>query len=154
MEINIAYWENIFKVRDGICNTIKEMGTQVWENTESINTFYNQIVENGGIGLEIYYGLPSRIYTPLGYIRVATCYTNISDRNKIMERLTEEYGLVTVREETYGSLGVTGPVYAITKLPWSDETLPVFEYKERADYMEHRVAKEKYFQICDELNSK
>ena len=42
-----------------------------------------------------------------------------------------------------------GPVYSITKLPWTDEELPIFEFKKRSDYIDYNEAKKIYAQVTD-----
>lgn len=138
------YWNNVFKARKEIYDMMIELGVSSVRGKDSANPFYEQIVDNGGIGLEFYYGMPSKLYTPLGYINITSNFTCGGDKDAIVERLIADYGAILVEEETISSIGVFGPVYAITKLPWSEELLPVFEYRKREDYIGYEEAKRLY----------
>lgn len=126
--MNKNYWNNVFRVRNEICDMMMALGVSGEIATDSVNPFYNQITDNGGIGLEFYYGLPSTLYTPLGYIKIIRTSTCDGSESEIVQKLVEDYGLVMVVEERTSFIGLFGPVYAITKLPWTDKTLPIFEY--------------------------
>ena len=139
-----TYWNNVFKARKEIYDMMMELGVSSVRGKDPVNPFYDQIVDNGGIGLEFYYGMPYKLYTPLGYINITSNFTYGGNESDIANRLTTDYGAVLVVEKETSSLGVFGPVYAITKLPWTSEQLPVFEYKKHEDYIEYDEAKNLY----------
>ena len=144
------YWNNVLKARKEIYDLMIELGVSSVRDKESVNPYYSQIADNGGIGLEFYYGMPAKLYTPLGYIGITCDFTAGGDEDAILERLIADYGAVLVAGAEISSMGEFGPVYAITKLPWTDEELPVFEYKNRKDYIGYREAKELYKQAMEE----
>ena len=138
-----TYWNNVFKARKEIYDMMIELGVSSIRCEDSVNPFYNQIIDNGGIGIELHYGMPSKLYTPLGDIGI-TGYTYGGNERDIVNRLTTDYGAILVEEKETSSLGVFGPVYSITKLPWISDKLPVFEYKKHEDYIEYNEAKRLY----------
>ncbi len=148
---NKDYWENVKKVREDIYSRMINSGVNTVKDDGDINPFYDQIIENGGIGLELYYGEPSKIYTPLGYIHIVNGFTSREKNNQeeFLKELKEKYGLITVLEGKQSKQGYFGPYYSITKLPWEPgKEIPIFEWKKKKDYTEHNIAKdifEKYY---------
>ena len=144
------YWSNVFKARKDICNILVNQGIHCRRSTDLINPCSSQIIDNGGIGLEFYYGVPQKIYTPLGYLKI-TDSTSLSPKDaiNIKKILTDKYNIVLVLNEEYTFYGKFGPVYSITKLPWSNESLPVFKLKERKCYVSSPIADELY-NFCEE----
>lgn len=140
------YWDNVLKARKEIYDMMIEMGAQSVRAKESANPYYNQITDNGGIGLEFYYGLPSKLYTPLGQVEITCDFvgTCAGMKELIAEKVLKEYGAVLVDDEKKTTLGIFGPVYAITKLPWQDKELPVFEYRKKEDYIKEDEAQKLY----------
>lgn len=138
------YWKNVFRARKEIYDMLMELGVSSVRSKDDVNPFYNQITDNGGIGLEFYYGKPSKLYTPLGYIDITCNFTCGGDDDVIVKRLISDYGAVLVRELKITNMGEFGPVYAITQLPWTDEKLPVFEYRKRQEYIPYEEAKKLY----------
>ena len=110
------YWNNVFKARKEIYNMLMELGVTSIRSKNYVNPCYCQITDNGGIGLEFYYGKPSKLYTPLGYIDITCNFTCGGDKDAIVERLISDYGAVLVRGVKINSMGEFGPVYAITRL--------------------------------------
>ena len=47
-------------------------------------------------------------------------------------------------------MGLFGPIYSITKLPWTSEQLPVFEYRKKEDYINYDEAKKLYKEVVEE----
>lgn len=144
------YWNNVFKARKEIYDMMMELGVSSVRDTGSVNPFYNQITDNGGIGLEFYYGRPAKLYTPLGYIRITCNFTCGGNENDIVERLIADYGAVLIEEKKTSSMGLFGPIYSITKLPWTSEQLPVFEYRKKEDYINYDEAKKLYKEVVEE----
>lgn len=145
MDMNKNYWNNVFRARKEICDILVNQGIHCRKNTDLINPCSSQIIDNGGIGLEFYYGIPQRLYTPLGYLKI-TDSTSLSPENAIAIKkiLTDDYGISLVIDEKYTFYGKFGPVYSITKLPWSSESLPIFKLKERKDYTTSSIPSDIY----------
>lgn len=134
------YWKNVFRARKEIYDMMMELGVSSIRDKDVVNPFYSQITDNGGIGLEFYYGYPSKLYTPLGEIDITCNFTCGGDEDAIVKRLISDYGAVLVSEVERNYMGEFGPVYAITRLPWTAEELPVFEYRKRQDYIPYEEA--------------
>ena len=144
------YWNNVFRARKEICNILESQGILCRRDTYLINPCSSQIIDNGGIGLEFYYDIPQRLYTPLGFLKI-TDSTSLTVQNAITIRkiLTNDYGISLVLDEEYTFYGKFGPVFSITKLPWSNESLPIFKLKERKDYTSSPIPDEIY-RLCKE----
>lgn len=139
------YWINVFRARKEICDILVNQGIHCRRSTDLINPCSCQIIDNGGIGLEFYYGIPQRLYTPLGYLKI-TDSTSLTPQDAIAIKkiLTDDYGISLVLEEEYTFYGKFGPVYSITKLPWTSESLPFFELKDKKDYTSLPISSEIY----------
>lgn len=111
----------------------------------SFNPFYGQIVDNGAIGLRISNDLPKCLYTPIGEIYIPMIYTrwHFGER-QLLNRLIDVFGLVTVEEKKFDSIGSYGPIYAITKFPWSNSEIPIFKRRQREDYISQQEAQKLY----------
>lgn len=139
------YWQDVLKARKEIYDMMIALGVSSVRSTDSINPFYNQIIDNGGIGLEFYYNKPNKLYTPLGYIDITCHFTCGGKEEDIINKLISDYGVVLVEKLVTNSYGAFGPVYAITKLPWAPgKQLPIFEYKNYEDYLSYSEAKNLY----------
>ena len=145
MNMNKNYWNNVFRARKEIYDILVNQGIHCRRSTDLIAPSSNRIIDNGGIGIEFYYGIPQRLYTPLGYLKI-TDSTSLSPQNAIAIKkiLTDNYGISLVIDEEYTFYGKFGPVYSITKLPWSSESLPLFELKEQKDYITSPISDEIY----------
>ncbi len=146
------YWSNVLKARKEIYNLITDFGISSVRSNADVNPLFSQITNNGGIGLEFYYGIPLYLYTPLGRIEIAGDFTIVRNEDAILERLIADYGAVLITRSIISSLmgvamGEFGPVYALTRLPWTTERLPVFEYRSPQDYIGYDTAKELYQQV-------
>ena len=144
------YWKNVYKSREEIFNLVMDHNVFGLKSFGSISPIYGQIIDNGGIGLEFYYDIPQRLYTPLGFLKI-TDSTSLTVQNAITIRkiLTNDYGISLVLDEEYTFYGKFGPVFSITKLPWSNESLPIFKLKERKDYTSSPIPDEIY-RLCKE----
>ena len=142
------YWENVYKAREEIFNLMMDLGVLGLRSSYSISPLYGQIIENGGIGLEFYLGIPSKIYTPLGFLPIFSGQTWCNNKDSLVERLITDYGIVLISKAERRHTGkLFGPVYAITKLPWISESLPVFQYKTQEDFVDSAEAKMAYFEV-------
>ena len=141
------YWNNVFRVREEIFNIMAESGVTRYRCTLDVNPYYKQIVDNGGIGLEFRGGLPYELYTPLGYLFISGGPTILSNEAAIRERLISDYGVVMIEEED--ETGFYGPIFAITRLPWADQELPIFKFKDYKDYIGYEEALNLYHQAIE-----
>lgn len=138
------YWYNVLRARREIFNLMIKLDAHGVMCERSVNPLYSQIIDNGAIGLEFYYGIPKNLYTPLGVIQLfETCSSTVSERY-ITRQLMSAFGIVLVENSKMIAGGTVGPIFSLTKLPWSDEILPLFEYKERKDYISWVKAHEAY----------
>lgn len=145
------YWYNVLKVRREIFDLMIQFGAHTVMCERSVNPLYSQIIDNGGIGLEFYYGVPKHLYTPLGFIQLfETCSSNVSER-RITQKLISDFGAVMVESDKMIAGGVVGPIFSLTRLPWSNEVLPHFEYKERKDYTSWAKAHSAYNDAVAEI---
>lgn len=78
-----------------------------------------------GLGLELYYGMPSRIHTPVGVWRIGG--SGSGDFTRVISTLTERLGLEVIAPLERTSNGLYGPFYAITRL--DGEPLPPLKYR-------------------------
>ena len=62
------------------------------------------------------------------------------DETALLNNLTEAYGLVKVIEGKQCTDKYVGPIYSITKLPWSSEELPMYEPRNYKDYLSYNQA--------------
>lgn len=156
MEMDKNYWENVYKAREEIFNLMMDLSVFGLKSSYSISPLYGQIIDNGGIGLEFYLGIPSKLYTPLGFLSIFSGQTWCNNTDSIVERLTTDYGIVLISkaERIHGEL--LGPIYAITKLPWISEPLPVFQYIAQEDSVDFAESKMTYFEklkLCKEIDN-
>ena len=156
MEKDKNYWKNVYKAREEIFNFMMDLGVFGLKSSSSVSPFYyDQIIDNGGIGLEFYLGIPSNLYTPLGFLPIFSTHTWCNNKDIIVERLITDYELVLISEaeRIYGKS--FGPIYAITKLPWMSEPLPVFQYKAQEDSVDFAETKKAYSQnlkLCKDID--
>ena len=105
----------------------------------SVNPFYNQISEESALVVEEYYGLPSKVYTPLGYISICSGYTLINSKetgktqreieNEIHTVLENKLNLRLYAAPKTTIMGIVGGWYTIGNV---DDFLyhKQFEYRE------------------------
>ena len=142
------------KIREGIQNIFKKHDVSTSYSKDDANPFYNQTDENTeGFICEYYYGTPSKIYTPLGYINIwsgGMCANK--DCDLAIREIEDKYGFVLKREEFNDFMGTFGGWYYITKLPWNNVVLKC-DCKERnqTDYIEYDEVKKLYKQIMNKL---
>ena len=151
------YWKNVYKSREEIFNLVMDHNVFGLKSFGSISPIYGQIIDNGGIGLEFYLGIPSRLYTPLGFLPIFSGRTWSKNTDSLVERLITDYGIVLIsKAERIISTGqLFGPIYAITKLPWISEPLPIFQYQTQEDPVDFAEFKRTYFEkeeLCNEID--
>ena len=100
--------------------------------SQGINPCHDQVESNGAMALEMYYGMPSTLHTPLG--RVEFAGSGQGDFNDVMELLTERFGLEEIVPVTQTDNGAFGPIYRITKDLEGNE-LPEVIYAKKADFI-------------------
>jgi len=140
------------KIREGIQNIFKKHNVSTSYCQDDVNPFYNQTDENTeGFICEYYYGSPSKIYTPLGYINIWSGGM-IADKNcdLAVREIENKFGFVLKRGEFNNSMGTFGGWYYITKLPWDNVVLKCdCEERNKIDYIEYDKVKELYEQIMN-----
>lgn len=149
------YWKNIYKAREEIFNLMMDLGVFGLKSSYSISPLYGHIIDDGGIGLEFYLGIPSKLYTPLGFLPIFSTRTWCNNVDSIVERLTTDYGIVLISEAERIHGKSLGPIYAITKLPWISGSLPAFQYKSQEVSVDFAEAKMDYLEkskLCKEID--
>lgn len=144
---DVKYWENVFKLVEEISLLLEREFKN--HNIEyhvpfdlDVNPFYKQIEDNGGIGIAFYNGFPHEVCTPLGYVPIdisalfGDCGNMIICSEIVTKKLISKYGLKKIDLEKY----------AVTKLPWSKESIPIFHMKDKKNYIPYDDAK-KFFEI-------
>jgi hypothetical protein len=108
---------------------------------EGVNPFYNQT--ETGLFLEMYYGIPGKIWTPWG---CWGCWGSGTGWDKKMtEAFLERLGATMYQQERYveGACGgVIGPVYAVHRV--DDMLLPDPVVRNRKKYLSYEQAKEEW----------
>ena len=145
------YWLDVAKTKEDIFKRMESNGITKTIDVSDVNPMHCQIEENGGMGLEFYYGLPYKLYTPLGYVTISTTFVGDDNKDQLRERLVSDYGLVEVIPETKDPSGIFGPVYAVTKLPWSDKELPLFVSRSKDSLVSYEDALVKYAEVYPSL---
>lgn len=112
---------------------------KVWvadRRSESANPFYDQTVD--GIFLEMYYGMPSKLWTPWGKYGFAGSGSGRWDA--LLPKILERLGATVYSEEEVTDMGSFGPVYALHKV--DDTPLPEPARRVHADYISYEESKE------------
>lgn len=88
-----------------------------------VNPFYNQISEESSPVIEEYYGLPHKVYTPLGYICVSYGFTSVDDgetaKTAIYKALKDKFNYVLYEEAGLARFGLIGGWYTIDGQPFT-----------------------------------
>lgn len=105
------------KLADELIEFMKETGIRSNYpelNELYVNPFYNQISEDSALVVENYYGFPSKVYSPVGYINITQSYTCIDvhveefDSEKFFKDLEDKFNLKMFEEPVTNALGVIG----------------------------------------------
>jgi hypothetical protein len=102
---------------------------------ESVNPFYSQTAS--GLCLEMYYGLPNKVWTPWGAWGFGG--SGSGDFASITKRLLAECDAEMVQERTTNFMGVYGPVYCLKRV--GDIALPAAVARPRTDFISYEDAK-------------
>lgn len=129
------YWEDVWELREQLIQLMRKEGIWFCEKQAEVPCpIWNRIEENGAIGIVCQCnGLPTSLMTPLGEInfvrrKIGFPRTSQQEREDFMNKLQKEFRLVLeAKRNVYGD---THEVYSITRLPWSEETLPSIVEKE------------------------
>jgi hypothetical protein len=75
-----------------------------------VNPYYDQISETSTIVVEQYYGYPSKVYSPLGSIKITGSYTAFQsiDKEEFYKQLEERFNLKMFKEPITNNIGVIG----------------------------------------------
>jgi hypothetical protein len=99
------------------------------------NPFYNQTKQ--GIFLEMYYGLPSSLWTPWGKWSIGG--SGCGNFNEVNEKIFERLGAQLHIRQQDTNMGTYGPVYRLTKV--DDIELPVAEVEHHSKFAEYEEVK-------------
>lgn len=138
------------KIREEIQNIFKKYNVSTSYCNDDTNPYYNQTDENTeGFICEYYYGSPSKIYTPLGYIDIWSGFMcGGEEHNKAIEEIKRVFGFIKKQESYNNSLGTIGGWYYITKLPWDNSTLECnCVVRNSKDFIPYKEARELYKQF-------
>lgn len=82
----------------------------------------------------------------LGYVRLinGSYHSYNETHEQFLEALKKDYGLVLIRKEKVEPIVYLGDVYSITKLPWSEEKLPIMKWKCWQDYISYEDGLKEY----------
>ncbi|NMA50887.1 MAG: hypothetical protein GX951_03445 [Mollicutes bacterium] len=82
----------------------------------------------------------------LGYVRLinGSYHSYNETHEQFLEALKKDYGLVLIRKEKVEPIVYLGDVYSITKLPWSEEKLPIMKWKRWQDYTSYEDGLKEY----------
>lgn len=106
-----------------------------------INPFYSQ-TENG-IFLELYYGIPGKIWTPWGYY---DCWGSGSGCwGEKMDRFLERLGATVFREKAVSSMGEFGPIYALHRV--DELILPPPEARQSSNKLSYDQARSEWAEL-------
>ena len=155
------YWVNVYKCRKEILKLARNPECFCWGYDVDfiIGWYCDEIVANGGIGIKLINGVPFELYTHLGKVgifsEINTCFCD--NKEMLIKKLQADYGIVLIPEVRNLSRRdyLVGQVYAITKLPWVSESLPVFQYKSQEDSVDFAETKMDYFEklkLCKEID--
>ena len=134
-------FSRVQKIGTFILDTLESCGVSTDSRLgESPNPFYSQIGANGGLALEMYYGHPSKFWTPLGQksITGSTCSRG-GQMEQAMKIIKERLGLREIVPRSVNEMGEFGPVYQLTK-DVDGQPLPPVQLKTRADYLSYEAA--------------
>lgn len=99
------------------------------------NPFYDQTAD--GIYLEMYYGKPSKLWTPWGTYHFAGSGSGRWDA--LLPKILDRLGASVHSEEVQNHMGCFGPVYALHKV--DDVPLPEPMPRAKADYVSYGESK-------------
>lgn len=127
-EVNFTeYFDDVYKVKNRIIEILREEGHRIPASNDPLYTYASGIKNIGSIRLEFCYGIPFRIVTPLGSLRILNAYTYRGNRPKIFEKIKKEFNLV--QEST----GVNN--YSIRKIPGKSKTLLLCKIESKENYI-------------------
>jgi hypothetical protein len=129
---------------------IKESETRLWmeRRNESPNDFYDQTTS--GLFLELYYGMPSILWTPWGKYNLGG--SGSGRWEIVVSKLVERLGGTLHRAQRYEpSWGEIGEVYALSKI--DDLALPLALVRPRDEYMPYEEAKRSWAEIVARLGA-
>jgi hypothetical protein len=103
-------------LRDDLIQEMKNCGIHSdFSDKPYHNAIRGQIAEDAALVIEYYYGLPAKIYTPIGYISITGGYhreTIPGGYDRITKILEEKYGFKLARPAEKSTIGELGPWYS------------------------------------------
>lgn len=111
---------------------------------ESVNPFYNQMTQ--GLALEMYYGMPSRIWTPWGQWGFGG--SGMGSFDAFVELLLPQLGGEVLVPLVANSMGEFGPTYGITKIGSMALPQPIVCAK-RDEFMVYERARDIWQEMTD-----
>jgi len=112
-----------------------DVGGEPWledRRGERVNPYYNQT--ESGVFLEMYYGIPGKLWTPWGSWN---CWGSGSGYGGEYDRMLERLGAVEHTPETISTMGVFGPVYALTSV--DGDPLPEAVVRDRQKFIDSKA---------------
>ena len=142
------YFDNVARIIKEMIDEANERGGEVEPTTNGINPYYDQIEDNGGIAIMFKNGVPEKIFTPCGYLEIASwpgcCIVgNHEETLAFAKDFLEKYKCSHFAHDE-DSYGRKWDVYSIKKLPWQEGELPDVSMKHQKDYIEYEQAKKIY----------
>lgn len=102
--------------------------------TDSPNPFYRQT--SSGLFLEIYYGMPSTLWTPWGKLEIGG--SGHGNWDSAVATILPRLGAVAHAPLTSTAMGEFGPVYALTRVDGSELPEPVLRH--RSEFLSYENA--------------
>ena len=99
-----------------------------------------------GLFLEMYYGLPSRLWTPWGVWGFAG--SGMGNFSTLVGDLLPKLGAAEFRPQQTMSMGEFGPVYALTSV--GGRPLPRAELRERGEFVAYEDAHRRWVEMAAE----
>jgi hypothetical protein len=131
-------YQAIGAIRVMLDTAIHESETRLWleRRTDPPNPYYNQTA--AGLYLELYYGMPNRLWTPWGQHHLGGSGSGRWD--DVAAMLVKRLGGALYRERKYEpSIGAIGEVYALCEVDGSP--LPVASLRPREAFVDYHDCK-------------
>jgi hypothetical protein len=112
-----------------------------------VNPYYSQTAS--GLFLEIYYGIPGKIWTPWGYW---DCWGSGRRSDLATEKFFSHLDLEVHQKLKTTQMGTIGPVYKI--LAVEGDALPEPVVRDRSDYLDLKAAKAGWKAMLERFESK
>lgn len=138
-------YEGIRRVRNLVVSLAEVSEQRLWMELrdEGANPYYNQTAS--GLFLELYYGLPSTLWTPWGKFLFGG--SGSGDWRPIVETVLSKTGAVCVQQGRQTDIGHFGPYYALKRV--GDLQLPLARAKRRSEFIPYRESVQQWEAMVD-----